>query len=329
MTSGSTGTPKLARRPSHSAIAEARHYAATMHIREDDIIHCVTPLSHAYAFGLGFMTPLLTGADVIATRSFNPRITRRILAEAGATILPAAPAMLPLMARAGVRSGAGLRLLLTAGAPLQPGVAEAFERASGIVPRPLFGTTETGGISVSMEICRTSAVGRPMAGVDVEICDPELETGTGRIRVRSSSIMDGYLCHDGGPAGLEPGGWFRTDDLGAIGDDGQIELLGRVSDVVNVAGFKVMPQEVEMIIAAMPQVVEVKAYRARSPRQDEILAVAIVADGRLDPALVHDACRASMARHKCPTAIHVLEDLPRLSNGKIDVGALPSAMGAP
>lgn len=326
LTSGSTGTPKLAMRPSSAAIAEASHYAATLGIDSDDTIHCVTPLSHAYAFGMGFMVSLLTGASIVVTRSFNPRLTCRILDGNGATIFPAAPAMLPLLVKSRLRSTGRLRHLLTAGAPLPPAAAALFEKEAGITAHQLYGTTETGGISVSRSAYRASVVGRPMDGVAVKLCDVDEEAGVGRLMVQSSSMMSGYAGPDGSLSGLGHGGWFKTDDLGILAEDGEIELLGRVSDVVNVCGFKVMPREVEAVISKMPQVVEVKAYRARSRAGDEMLAVAIVASERLGRASVQEVCLSMMARHKCPSAVHVLNDLPRLGNGKVNVGQLPGAI---
>jgi long-chain acyl-CoA synthetase len=325
-TSGTTGLPKLAVRPGAAAVAEAAHYADAMTITRTDRILCVTPMSHAYAYGMAVMVPLLTGADAVCMRAFNPRVAVRALAEEEITIFPAAPAMLPILARSGWRDTPMLRLLLTAGAPLPPDVRHSFAARTGIEPRPLLGTTETGGISVATGQVRPGAVGPPMKGVEVRISpSPTATEGVGLLDIRSSSMMAGYLTPDGIVAGTDAQGWFTTGDLARIGPDEQIELLGRVGDVINVMGHKVLPSEVEAVIATMQDVAEVKVYAGRHHSGGDIVLAAILPATQVDVADIRRHCEQHLATYKRPSHIYILNEMPRTSSGKIVVRDLPQA----
>ena len=114
------------------------------------MILAVAPMSHAYAYGMCAMVPLLTGASLATMRRFSPKTLYRALDDHPITILPAVPAMLELL-----MFGAGQRLrklppcVLTAGAPLSERTAVDFQKKAGIWLRPLYGTTETGGIAIA------------------------------------------------------------------------------------------------------------------------------------------------------------------------------------
>ncbi|HTI50820.1 MAG TPA: AMP-binding protein, partial [Planctomycetaceae bacterium] len=191
-TSGTTGRPKVAVRPARAAIAEASNYRETMDVSATDRMLCVVPMSHAYGFGTCVMLPLVSGADVVSTRRFNPRLVQRTLRENAITIFPAVPAMLDLLM---VGAADGLtpasRHVLSAGAPLPERTANAFLEKTGAVVSPLYGTTETGGISVAVGGSRASVgacVGptmRPVSVVVRPVAAPDFQEGVGRVCVRS------------------------------------------------------------------------------------------------------------------------------------------------
>src|SRR6185437_10436711 len=104
-TSGTTGMPKVAVRPGYAAIEEARHYVQTIGVTAGDSVAAVAPMCHAYAYGMSVMVPLLTGARVVSTRSFQAGRLLQAIAERQITVLPAVPAMLDVL-----MFGAGDRL---------------------------------------------------------------------------------------------------------------------------------------------------------------------------------------------------------------------------
>ncbi len=325
-TSGTTGEPKIAVRPAACALAEADLYARTMGIGAGDAILCATPMSHAYAYGMAVMVPLLTGADCIALPRFNPRLVRAALAADRASILPLVPAMLPMLLQSGWAAGGRLRLVLSAGSPLPAETAAQFGRETGHAPRPLFGTTETGGIAVGLAGAGGSGVGPAMAGVALRLEPTGLadRPGLGRLLVRSPAMMAGYLDGGGIAARPDPDGWHATGDLASLDARGEIHLHGRSDELINVLGHKVVPSEVEAVIRGIPGVAEAKVYAGRH-RGADIVCAALVRSGPLAAEDVHRHCRGELVAYKRPTRIAFLDALPRSPSGKILIRDLPEA----
>lgn len=351
-TSGTTGRSKVAIRTAQQAVAEATHYIETMQITSADRILCVVPMSHAYGFGVGFMVSLLSGATLLTMRQFNPRTIARALAEQRITIFPAVPAMLELVVRATDGAMTMPRLVLAAGAPLAEATAAAFRQQTGTRVTPLYGTTETGGITVAVDEAGdppTGCVGRTMEGVEARVIPiegaTELAAGVGRLHIRSSSMMSGYLTPlesslqaasvaQGQAKACTPttrgvdqsqldDGWFETGDLAHIDAEGRIHLVGREKEIINVFGMKVVPSEVEEVIAALPGVREVKVYGAVHRSGSEIVKAAVAADGVLDVGAIRSHCEANLAPYKRPQVINLVTALPRSPMGKILRDQLP------
>jgi long-chain acyl-CoA synthetase len=329
-TSGSTGLPKIALRPAHVALEEARHYAATMAIDADDTIVAIPPMSHAYGYGMCVMVPLLSGAKIISTRRFSMKLIQRALAEFSPSILPTVPAMLDVLSFGGGPDLAKVRWVLTAGAILPRRSAEQFRAKTGVVACPLYGTTETGGISVATAANGSDVdgrVGRPMQGVGVEVRPAEgtNENGEalGKLFVRSSSMMTGYLDEFGRISNPVSDGWFETGDLARIDEDGTIHLRGRDSDVVNVSGLKVVPCEVEDAITQLQGVIEVKVYAGEHRSGTQIVKAAVAVEGGLSEADIRAHCEQHLVYYKRPQVVTLVEALPRTPTGKIIRDQLP------
>lgn len=330
--SGTTGEPKLAARPAACAVAEAAHYIETLDIDTRDVILCTTPLTHAYAYGMSFCVPLLASAEVLTMRKFAPRMALTAIGEHSVTILPAVPAQFDVFLRVSRGKVAVPRTVLAAGAALTEATARSFAERSGIPIRPLYGTTETGGISVAAAGAG-HGVGAPMNGVEVRLrrlAEVDDEVGElGILQVRSASMMLGYHGGDGVNCAMLEDGWFETGDLAYRDADGCLHLRGRNSDCINVFGMKVVPSEVEEVIAAFPQVREVVVYRGRhAGGSDAVCAALVTGDASADSVAVRSHCQDRLVAYKCPTEIHFLDALPRTASGKVIRQQLPGAVGA-
>lgn len=322
-TSGTSAGPKLAVRPGPCAVAEPLHYIETLAVDRSDVILCAIPMSHAYGYGMCFMVPLLTSADVLFTRHFNPALVFQALHEKNISVFPAVPVMLDsLLALDSANSVKRPRIVLSAGAPLSPKTFEAFRRRYGLAARPLYGTTETGGISIALPDDEfDGGVGPAMAGVEVDL-HPSSNDGIGSariLRVRSASMMTGYLEKDAVNRKPVADAWFETGDLAEIDGRGRIHLQGRLSEVINVFGLKVIPREVEEVIALLPEVAEVKVY-ARHDMGPDVMEAAVVCRGTVDEEKVLKHCEKHLVSYKCPTAIRFVSALPRTASGKVAVG---------
>jgi acyl-coenzyme A synthetase/AMP-(fatty) acid ligase len=325
-TSGTSAGPKLAVRPGPCAVAEPLHYIETLGIDHSDAILCAIPMSHAYAYGICFLVALLTSADLLFMRCFNPVLVHQALAQMQISVFPAVPIMLDsLLATDTAHPIIRPRIVLSAGAPLTRKTFEAFRHHYGLSARPLYGTTETGGIAIGLaENEFDGSVGPAMNGVEVDLRPPSGDDSSSDARticVRSSSMMAGYLEKGGISRSALADGWFETGDLARMDAQARIYLQGRLSEVINVFGLKVVPREVEEVIARLPEVVEVKVY-ARRDMGPDIVEAAVVCRGTPDEERIRKHCEQHLVSYKCPTAIRFVDALPRTASGKVAVDRL-------
>lgn len=330
-TSGTTGAPKIAVRHGAVAVAEARNYQQTMEITVDDTSLCVVPMSHSYGYGTSVMLPLLSGARVVSSRRFQPHTVFRALRECTITTFPAVPAMLHLLLVAAREKTERLpKRVLSAGAPLSEQTARAFFDHAGQTVWSLYGTTETGGISIDVQpqgISVNGGVGPAMSAVSVNIralSDPaSMKEGIGRVWIKSPSVMAGYLTRDGIDSSRIVDGWFETGDLGYLDESGGIHLVGRESDVINVFGMKVIPSEVEAVIRDVVDVADVIVYAGEHRSGSQIVKAAVAGPESLDEETIRKHCAEHLVGYKRPDVITRLDALPRTLTGKIIRDRLP------
>jgi len=328
-TSGTTGDPKLAVRPMRTAIAEIDNYVNTFGIDADDTILGMTPMSHAFAHGFCVLGPIMTGADLAIMKKFRPELIAKACSELNVTIIAAVAGVLDTLLFIG---GAALktspRKIFSGGGPLSERTARQFQKVAGIVPRPLYGATETGGIAVAGEgeLCVDGRIGQPFDGVTVELVDgdPSPENGNGKmsmIRVRAKSLMVGYLIGEEIDTSSIHDGWYETGDLGYRNSDGSLYLCGREAEVVNVSGMKVLPREVEEVILGLRNVREVKVFGHRNQAGAYQIRAAVVGEG-LAIEDIHRHCREQLVYYKRPAKIIILGALPKNANGKVILSEL-------
>ena len=114
-------------------------------------------------------------------------------------------------------------------------------------------------------------------------------------------------------------------DVGA-GDDGggEVRLTGRASDLINTAGKKVNPREVEQIILQMDGIREAKVYGEPAGARGEVVAAAVVANPDITRDQVREFCRSRLSLHKVPRIVKLIESIPVDERGKVKRGALAS-----
>ncbi len=330
-TSGTTGQYKVAVRPAACAVAEVRDYVETIGVDSTDTLLALAPMSHAYAHGWCVVTPMVTGANLVTMRRASAKLVFQACKEHRISILPAVGSMLDtLMFGAGRRLYAPERRVITGGAPLSERTAKNFEKTAGSRVCPLFGTTETAAIAVARPdgpMAIGGYIGPPFKYVSVEIRPPdepgEYPTGVGLVHVRSLSVMLGYLSEERLDTSVVVDGWFNTGDLGSIDADGALRLSGRQAEVINLSGMKVLPREVEEVIALLPGVIEVKVYPGKTRHGSLHVRAAVVAENGTGAAEIKSHCEQHLVYYKRPSRITMLDALPKSANGKVLRDQLP------
>jgi long-chain acyl-CoA synthetase len=342
-TSGSTGDPKGALVSHRMLAGGARNLAELLGDDAQAPFGLVVPASHA--FGLAC---LLAGiwaqatAVLVEVRSSLAPLIEAMRAHRAA-VLHSTPALLRRLVRSGERPE--LRTGLTAGSLCPPQVLESLDERGARVLN-LYGMTEIGAAcscrADDPPATRYGTVGRALPGYELRISeDPsnaDLGAGPapedrarppwGEIQVRSSYLPTGYHGRPWTADELVAGGWFRTGDLGRIDPAGNVSIVGRSREVVQVAGFNVFPAEVENFLLTHPGISQAAVVGLPHPSLGESLhAFVAPAPGvELESPEVIRFARAGIAGYKVPYAVSVLSELPLLPSGKPDRRELARAV---
>jgi long-chain acyl-CoA synthetase len=142
----------------------------------------------------------------------------------------------------------------------------------------------------------------------------------GELMIRGPIVMQGYYGNDKATKEtIEPDGWLHSGDLASMDEDGAIFIVDRKKDMINTAGFKVFPAEIERVVAQHPSVAMVAVGSQPDELKGEIAKAYVV----LKPGAAGDAdailalCRDQLAAYKVPRAVQFVADLPKTSTGKI------------
>jgi acyl-CoA synthetase (AMP-forming)/AMP-acid ligase II len=182
-----------------------------------------------------------------------------------------------------------------------------------------------------------TTVGAPVTGVELELVDgeghvvPLGEVGT--VRMRSRAQMRGYVSHGASidrqatDAVKDSDGWITTGDLGRMGQDGNLRLVGRSTDMLIRGGYNVYTSEVEAVLGSHPAVAQVSVVGAPDSVLGEVVVAFVVpkaGDDAQMPALddLRAHCRMSLADYKAPDRLELLSELPTTPLGKVDTRAL-------
>jgi len=345
-TSGSTGAPKGVACDHRSILHDAwTNSVGTGCYGPGDVVVHVLPL--AFSAGIGVtLACLLSGArqELFDPRSRSIATLPTWMAQVGANVLLASPAILRGALTALGTGGRldGLKSLTMAGETVHGAELAAVRDAVGrdCSLRNRYGSTETwlmaeyvlGPDDPSPEGATPVGWAVPGARLRVEDEDGGLhEQGTGRVVVTGRWIggsywgdpertAESYVEHADGTRS------FRTSDVGTLGPDGCLRLLGRTDHSVKVRGLLVAPGEIDAVLFARPEIREALVTGAVSARtgRPRLVAYVVAATPRLTAATVRAVVRENLPAHMVPEEVVFLDALPRTERGKLDRSALPA-----
>jgi o-succinylbenzoate---CoA ligase len=301
-TSGTSGAPKLVELGADAIRWSALATSAALGAGPGDRWLCCVPV-HGVA-GLAVLARAWhTGLPVAVHERFDPAAVR---AAAGrATLVSLVPAMLRRLLAAGDEAARFRRVLLGGGPVPADLVEEATRRGVKLVRT--YGLTETfGGMAHD---------GHPLDGAQVRIGDPE-----GEIMVRGPMLFRRYRGDPARTAAVLADGWLRTGDLGRVGPDGRLTVLGRADDLVISGGVNVHPDEVEAVLATHPGVAEAAVAGRPDPEWGQRVAAFVVPRDPARPPTLDELrafTRRRLAAAKAPRELLLVPALPRSPSGKL------------
>jgi long-chain acyl-CoA synthetase len=315
--SGSTGRPKRLARTHGQCWAEAQSYTW---IRPDDRIFCAVPLFHTYGLGCCLLAAMRNGATLVLMDDPNPFVLMRgralaLMAREHVTVFPGVPFNFRLLAEAGERADlSSIRLCFSAGTALAKPAFDAFRQAFGVSVRQLYGCTEAGTLTANLDpdpVATRESVGTAVGRVKIRTID-------GEVAVSSPALTRGYAAMDALNREVFRGEWFLTGDLGRLDDAGRLSITGRKKLLIEVAGHKVDPVEVEDVVVSHPQVRDAVVVGVKSAYVgDEAVKAVVVPDDGLQERELIRFCQERLAPFKVPQIVECREEIPRSPLGKI------------
>lgn len=325
--SGSTGIPKQVVRSQANLAAELGNAKSSLNVSDADTIFCCVPLFHAHGFGNCFMAALLNGGTLVLSHGeFNGRKVANEIAKNQATIFPGVPFMCKILALTSFKTKpdfSSLRLAYTAGAALEKDIYDNFSNQFGVALGQLYGSTETGAVTINIKPSpgNWQTVGLPLANTSIRLVDDsgqEVSPGeAGEIVINTAAMATEYTDLPELSATTFQADGYHTGDLGIFNGESQLRILGRKKLMINVAGNKVDPADVENVISQIPGVQEVVALGKPDELYGETIKVAIVAGKAVTRETVQNHCAENLVEYKVPKIIDFIDEIPKSPLGKV------------
>jgi fatty-acyl-CoA synthase len=334
-TSGTTGFPKGATLNHRNILNNGFFVTELINFTEQDRLAIPVPFYHCFGMVMGNLGCTTHGATmVIPAPGFDPAITLRTVQDERCTGLYGVPTMFIAMQNHPDFASfdlSSLRTGIMAGSPcpievMKRCVSEMHMAEVSIA----YGMTETSPVSTQTRADddlerRTETVGRVHPHVSIKVVDPAtrqvLRRGEpGELCTKGYSVMSGYWDEPDKTAEAIVDGWMHTGDLAVMREDGYVNIVGRIKDLVIRGGENVYPREVEEFLYTHPDIADVQVIGVPDEKYGEELCAWIkMRDGAepLDAGAVRAFCQGKLAHFKIPRYVTIVDDFPMTVTGKI------------
>jgi long-chain acyl-CoA synthetase len=336
-TGGTTGVPKGSMLSHFNLVANALQFKSWFQYREgEEVFIAALPLFHIGGIAGVMSVPLAAAATIVLFRRYHPRGVLQAIQKYQASRFLGVPTMyVAILNLEEARSFdlASLQPSRTSAAPLPRAVKEAFDRLVGReVLIEGYGLTEASPLTHANPThrARAGSIGIPLPDTDARVVDPEEGTRVlpvgevGELVVRGPQVMRGYWNQPGASAAALRDGWLYTGDLARMDGQGYFYVVDRKKDVINAAGFKVWPREVEEVLYQHPLIRAAAVIGVPDTYRGETVKAVVVLKGDhgfLSPDAAQEDikafCRLELAAYKVPRIVEFRDDLPISAAGKV------------
>ncbi|MFY7065848.1 AMP-binding protein [Nocardiopsis changdeensis] len=335
-TSGTTGFPKGATLSHHNILNNGYFVARGLGYTEHDRVCLPVPLYHCFGMVMGNLAATSHGACmVLPSAAFDPAAALRAVQDERCTSLYGVPTMFiaeldhPDFARYDLST---LRTGIMAGSPCP---VEVMKRVVGEMNMAevaiCYGMTETSPVSTMTRRDddlrrRTETVGRVMPHLEVKVVRPGTTVAAprgeaGELCTRGYSVMLGYWDEpDKTVEAIDSARWMHTGDLAVMDDEGYVDIVGRIKDMVIRGGENIYPREVEEYLYTHPDIADVQVIGVPDRKYgEELMAWVIMRPGAepLTERALAEFCEGRLAHYKVPRRVHVVDAFPMTVTGKV------------
>ncbi|MGD9845630.1 MAG: class I adenylate-forming enzyme family protein [Variibacter sp.] len=328
-TSGTTGAPKCVMHSDNSLLANARDLVRDWNHGPHTKLLTLSPLSHHIAW-VAVAQALVAGCELIVNDPPQGAHALDWMVGTGATYVMGVPThamdILAEQQRRHLDRLGAVEVFYMAGSPIPPSVAEAFVE-QGIKPQNIYGMTEnsshqythpTDGRATIVGTCGRGGPAYEVRIFDAANSDREVPRGTvGEIGGRGAALMLGYYGNQDATAdSFNRDGWFLSGDLGRLDEQGNLEISGRLKDLIIRGGHNIYPAHIEALAVRHPQVARVACFPIADERLGERVCIAAIGD--LTPeALLDHLAGEGLSKYDMPEFFVAVTSFPLTASGKI------------
>jgi fatty-acyl-CoA synthase len=333
-TSGTTGYPKGATLSHHNILNNGYFVGEGLKLTPEDRLCIPVPLYHCFGMVMGNLGCLTHGSTMVyPAEAFDPLATLQAVSEERCTALYGVPTMFiaqldhPEFAKFDLKS---LRTGIMAGSPCPIEVMKRVQSQMNMSEVTIaYGMTETSPVSTQCATDdpverRVSTVGQVLPHIEIKIVDAEGKAvprgETGEFCTRGYSVMKGYWNDEAKTKeAVDDAGWMRTGDLAIMDEQGYVNIVGRLKDMVIRGGENVYPREIEEFLYRHPKVQDVQVIGVPDQKYgEEVCAWIKLRDGEAATAEeIREFCKGQIAHYKIPRYIEFVPEFPMTITGKI------------
>ena len=334
-TSGTTGPPKGAMNTHGNVVFNAHAYRDWVHLGEDDVVLGVAPLFHITGLIAHIAVAMLVPMPLVLFYRLDVETLVDMVERYRATFTVASiTAFIALMNHPTAREHdlSSFAKLYSGGAPIPPATVAAYEERFGTYIHSVYGLTETTSPSHMVPFGRRAPVdpssGAPAIGLPIfntlsTIVGEdrrELAAGeVGEIAITGPQVVPGYWEKPDDTRQTMPEGVLYTGDVGFMDEEGWFYVVDRKKDLINAAGYKIWPREVEDALYGHPAVREAAVVGIPDDYRGETVKafISLKAGQNADESELIEFCKERMAAYKYPRQIEIVDELPKTPTGKI------------
>jgi long-chain acyl-CoA synthetase len=327
-TNGSTGNPKGAITTHANIYWNTLTSIDALRLTSNDVHLCMfSPFSHPHEI---FARPLYLGGTMVLLDKIYPKSIAEAIAHHQVTCMMGIAPMFENLLEALEHKTydlSSLRIPESGGMYTRPELIERFKEKVGVPILSVFGTTETTGIAIANtpgEAIIPGSTGKPCKSYEVKIVDEygmELPTnGIGEMIFKGPAVVQGYYKDPINTQSCFKDGWYYSGDLGKRDEENNFYFIDRKSGMMKVAGLKVYPLEIELVLMEHPNIKEVAVISAKDKFRGEVpKAIIVTKNGKeLTQKEIIEFCRERLPNYKIPRIVELREALPKIGSGKIN-----------
>lgn len=321
--SGTTGTSKGVLLSHKSIIERTTAVNKVLSITPEDTVLLVFPMSFHFIVSILFF--LRNSATIVICSHRFPESLVEGIKQHKITFIYASPFHYHFLAQSILfppESLSNVRLAISTTMKLSDDIANKFHNKFGFEIAEAYGIIEVGlpCINLSADKKKRGSVGRVLPDYEVKIINEDTD-GVGEIYIKGKGMFDAYFSPWQNQKDIFRNGWFETGDLGSLDKDGFLTIIGRKKNIINFAGMKIFPYEVESIINQYPLIRESMVYGAAHPQYGQIPVAKVVLKEGVDKAWHPDDlrrfCYQKLTQYKVPKDFKRVNRLPKTASGKI------------